>query len=196
MLRRSADAVVGAAAGAAAGAGRSMILALDPGPQRTGWCIFGAGKVHDAGVADNHDVLRWVQAGQGCDMLAIEMIANMGMAVGKTTFDTVRWVGRYQQAWRDPESVKLVLRTEVKMHVCGNSRARDPNIRQSLIDTLGAPGTKKAPGPTHGVTSHAWSALAVAVTAAALSACGGGDPEEERASVDPVQCEQRAGACR
>jgi hypothetical protein len=44
-------------------------------------------------------------------------------------------------------------------------RAKDQNIRQALIDRLGPPGTKKNPGPTYGVTSHMWSALAVAVTA-------------------------------
>lgn len=146
-----------------------MILALDPGPTQTGWVIFGAGKVHDSGVSDNHDVLRWVQAGQDCDVLAIEMIAGMGMTVGQTTFETVRWIGRFQQAWADPDAVKLIYRRDVKMHVCGDSRAKDSNIRQALIDAFGEPGTKKSPGPTHGVKSHAWSALAVAVTALPLT---------------------------
>ena len=141
------------------------LFALDPGPSETGWCIFDGASVVDSGVHANHDVLRWVKAGQGCDFLAIEMIANMGMAVGATTFDTVRWIGRFQQAWHSPEAVKLVFRREVKSCICNSQRAKDANIRQALIDLLGAPGTKKHPGPTYGVSSHAWSALAVAVTA-------------------------------
>lgn len=141
------------------------IMAIDPGPTESGWCIFDGAKVINCGVADNHDLLRWVQAGQDCDFLAIEMIANMGMTVGATTFDTVKWVGRFQQAWREPEKVRLVYRRQVKTCICGNQQAKDPNIRQALIDLLGPPGIKSRPGPTYGVKSHAWSALAVCVTA-------------------------------
>jgi hypothetical protein len=36
-------------------------------------------------------------------------------------------------------------------------------VRQALIDRLGLQGTKKAPGPTYGIKSHEWAALAVAV---------------------------------
>lgn len=142
------------------------ILALDPGTTETGWTLYRDGKVIDSGVADNHDVLRWVQAGQDADVLAIEMIANMGMAVGVSTFTTVRWIGRFQQAWRNPEAVRFVMRHQVKQHLCGTQRAKDPNIRQALIDKIGPQGTKKEPGPTYGVKSHAWAALAVAVTVA------------------------------
>lgn len=142
-----------------------MIFAIDPGTTQSGWVLFDGRGVADSGVSDNHDLLRWVQAGQGADMLAIEMIAGMGMTVGQTTFETVRWIGRFQQAWRDPEAVCFVYRRDVKLHICGNQRAKDKNIRQGLIDLLGEPGTKRAQGPTYGVSSHAWSALAVAVTA-------------------------------
>jgi hypothetical protein len=145
-----------------------MILALDPGTTESGWVLFDGTTVADSGVSDNHDVLRWVQAGQDAELLAIEMIANMGMAVGKSTFDTVRWIGRFQQAWREPEAVRFVFRHQVKQHLCGSQRAKDPNIRQALLDAIGPQGTKSKPGPTYGVKSHAWAALAVAVTVAAV----------------------------
>ena len=144
------------------------ILAIDPGTTQSGWVLFGPQGVVDSGVHDNHDVLQWVKAGQGADTLAIEMIAGMGMTVGQSTFETVRWIGRFQQAWRDPEAVRLIYRREVKLHVCGDSRAKDPNIRQALLDIVGPQGVKKAPGPTYGVSSHAWSALAVAATVLGL----------------------------
>jgi len=64
-----------------------------------------------------------------------------------------------------------VYRKEVKIYLCGSMKAKDPNIRQALIDRLGDPGTKKNPGPTYGVKSHAWSALAVAVTAEGVPTC-------------------------
>lgn len=140
------------------------VFALDPGPTATGWCIFESDCVVDSGHHANHDILTWVKDGQRCDVLAIEMIANMGMAVGASTFETVRWIGRFQQAWREPERVQLVFRREVKTCICGNQQAKDQNIRQGLIDRLGEPGKKAKPGPTYGVTGHAWSAVGVAVT--------------------------------
>jgi len=144
-----------------------ITFAIDPGPKQSGWVLFDGKTVLDSGVADNHDVLRWVQAGPVADQLAIEMIAGMGMTVGQETFETVRWIGRFQQAWREPERVRLVYRRHVKQELCGNQQAKDKNIRQALLDRVGPQGVKKAPGPTYGVSTHAWSALAVAVTALA-----------------------------
>ncbi len=148
------------------------ILAIDTGPKTSGWVIYdAAGHVIDSGAeADNHDLLRWVKASDA-DALALEMIAGMGMTVGQTTFDTCRWIGRFQQAWEwrrggDPDEVLLIFRREVKSHLCGSQQAKDKNIRQALIDKVGPQGVKAKPGPTYGVSSHAWSALAVAVTAA------------------------------
>ena len=151
-----------------------MIFGIDPGPKVSGWVLLQGSTVADSGVADNHDLLRWVQAGQGADLLAIEMIASMGMAVGQSTFETVRWIGRFQQAWRDPEAVRFVKRHEVKQYLCGNQLAKDANVRQALLDRFAATGggktpqigIKARPGPLYGVSSHAWSALAVAVCAA------------------------------
>lgn len=146
------------------------VLALDPGTTQSGWVIYdtGAKRVLGSGVRDNEDILRWLPctpAQPHADLLAIERFAAMGMTVGQEVFDTCEWCGRFRQAWHTPAAVWRVFRRDVKMHLCGDSRAKDPNIRQAIIDMLGVPGTKKAPGPTYGVTSHAWSALAVAITA-------------------------------
>ena len=143
------------------------IFAIDPGTTESGWVWYEAGRVRKSGVSSNHDLLADIQAGaiDVCE-LAIEMIASYGMAVGREVFETCVWIGRFKQAFRAPESVRLVYRKDVKMHICGTPRAKDANIRQALIDKLGPAGTKKAPGPTYGVKSHAWAALGVAVTAA------------------------------
>ena len=144
------------------------ILALDPGTTETGWCDYTNGKVIDSGIRSNDGMLLDLSmfARAAPRILAIEMIASYGMAVGREVFETCVWIGRFQQAWGDPEAVRLVYRRDVKLHLCGSARAKDPNIRQALIDMLGPQGTKKAPGPTYGVRSHAWAALGVAVTAA------------------------------
>lgn len=141
-----------------------MILAIDPGPEKSGYCYLGGGKVSVSGEMSNADLKVEISRGRH-SAVAIEMIASYGMAVGKDVFETCVWIGRFIEAATDP--VTLVYRKDVKMHLCGTMKAKDANIRQALIDMLGKPGTKKNPGPTYGVTGHAWSALAVAVTAVA-----------------------------
>lgn len=142
------------------------IFAIDPGTDESGWVWYENGAVKSSGVSANHDLLADIQSGQvdACDM-AIEMIASYGMPVGKEVFETCVWIGRFKQAFRAPNLVQLVYRKDVKLHLCGSPRAKDANIRQALIDKIGPAGTKKAPGPTYGVKSHAWAALGVAVTA-------------------------------
>jgi hypothetical protein len=152
-----------------------LIFAIDPGTTQSGWVLFDGAKVVDSGVHDNHDLLRWVQAGQGADTIAIEMMQARGMPFSNDEMRTLVWVGRFQQAWRAPDEVRLVFRKDVKMHVCGQMKANDANVRQGLINLFPGSGggktpqvgTKGQPGPLYGVSSHAWPALGVAVTALA-----------------------------
>lgn len=147
------------------------IIALDPGPSETGYCILRRGVVLECGTAPNEQVKQEMLAdsdGWRTGLLAIEMIASYGMPVGREVFETCLWIGRFIEAHHG-EHV-LVYRKDVKLHLCGTSRAKDANVRQSLIDQFGpgkpaAVGTKKSPGPLYRVKGHAWSALAVAVTA-------------------------------
>lgn len=139
-----------------------MILAIDPGPESSGYCYYADGKVYGCGHIGNREMLDRVKT-DCSDSIAIEMIASYGMAVGKDVFETCVWIGRFVEAAKVP--VDLVYRKDIKLHLCGTMKAKDANIRQALIDLLGKPGTKKNPGPTFGVTGHGWSALAVAVYA-------------------------------
>lgn len=148
------------------------IMAIDPGPDQSGYCIYDGAKLIESGVLQNADMLTRVQQWPA-PRLAIEMIASYGMAVGCEVFETCVWIGRFQQAWRNPEAVELVYRQAVKLHLCGTPKATDANIRQALLDRFprsggGATpqkGTKAKPGPLYGVSSHAWPALGVAITA-------------------------------
>ena len=147
----------------------SSLLAIDPGTVQSGWCVIVDGLVVNSGVEPNGDALDRVKwAASGDCSLAIEMVASYGMPVGKEVFETVRWIGRFQQAHFDPEAVQLIYRRDVKLYLCGNVRAKDPHVWQALIDKLGPVGTKANPGPLYGVRSHARSAVAVAVTALKL----------------------------
>lgn len=169
-IRDAVDGGRGEAAGEGECAVEGTILALDPGTDVTGWALLDHGVVIGSGVMPNHDVLASLSLyinshGWMCaEVLAIEMIASYGMPVGREVFETCVWIGRFIEAWGD--RCRLIYRKDVKMHLCGSPRAKDANIRQALLDKLGPQGNKANPGPTYGVKSHAWAALAVAVTAA------------------------------
>lgn len=147
----------------------AVIFAIDPGTTESGWCVLRDGRVVDSGVMENTDMLPRLSSLTWIDTFAIEMVASYGMAVGAEVFETCVWIGRFQQACIAPEKVRRVFRRDVKLHLCGDPRAKDANVRQALIDLLGPQGTKKQPGPTYGVRSHAWAALAVAVTVAGIT---------------------------
>ena len=147
-----------------------MILAIDPGTTESGWVEFEGGRVLASGVSNNYELLMKVFR-HPAKKLAIEMIASYGMPVGKEVFETCVWIGKFIAAFGSPLTPMhdfFVYRKDVKLHLCGTSKAKDGNIRQALIDRLGPQGTKANPGPTYGVKSHAWAALAVAVTASEI----------------------------
>lgn len=146
-----------------------IIFAIDPGPQLSAYVKYDADSktIYGHGIIENGDMLGLIEKLPNCQHIAIEMIASMGMAVGQTVFETCVWIGRFTQA-ADGE-VSRIYRSEVKMYLCGNMRAKDPNIRQALLDKFGpdreaAIGKKKTPGPLYGISKHEWAALAVAVT--------------------------------
>jgi hypothetical protein len=62
------------------------------------------------------------------------------------------------------------------MHLCGNARAKDANVRQALLDLYGdgtrqtACGVKSKPGPLYGIKKDEWAALAVGLTYQARNA--------------------------
>lgn len=137
------------------------ICAIDPGDKVSAFVVYDGSTILDKGMLPNDELILcdWC-----VDLIAIEMIASYGMAVGANVFETCVWVGRFMQAFQRFAPIVRVKRGDVKMHLCQSMRAKDANVRQALIDRFGAPGTKKAPGITYGVSKDVWAALAVAVT--------------------------------
>ena len=144
------------------------IFAIDPGATQSAFAIWSGTELLDCMIIPNADMLH-ICVCQSY-IVAIEMVCSYGMAVGREVFDTCVWIGRFQQNFMvrgvPKENIRLVPRMDVKMHLCHTSRAKDSNIRQSLVDRFGEPGTKKNPGILYGVKSHIWPALALAVTVA------------------------------
>ncbi len=143
-----------------------IVLGLDPGPTESALVVYDGTKVWRHLKESNSDVLEILstQYRVGC-VLVIEQIAAMGMAVGAEVFETCFWSGRFAQAWGG--TFERLKRHEIKIHLCGNMRAKDANIRVALMDRFGGSksvGRKKTPGPLFGIAGDQWSALAVAVT--------------------------------
>jgi hypothetical protein len=167
------------------GAPMRAILAIDPGTTQSAYVHFDA----DAQELIDFDIVPNAELGRMLDdphpfraalirtrHCVIEMVQSFGMPVGRDVFETVYWVGRFAHAWDSYPALThqqlptaRIYRGEIKQHLCHNAKAKDPNIRQALMDRFGGDrsvsiGTKKAPGPLFGVKSHLWAALAVAVT--------------------------------
>lgn len=147
-----------------------IVLGLDPGYEQSALVAWDGTIILEHGMHRNEALLHKFRALTHFDgsRLIIEQIESFGMAVGRTVFETVYWTGCFAEAFY-PNYVARVTRREIKLHLCGHSRATDANIRQALLDRFGpskdqAVGTKKAPGPLYGVKSHCWAALAVALT--------------------------------
>lgn len=170
------------------------LLAIDPGDVWDGWVVLQDGDtVLDAGVTNDRDqMLRLARlVGQRCwwtpcgkafagrpevaiDGVVIENIEpRLGQTQGWEVFDTARYIGRMQEAFL-PLPVELLTRSGVLGALGIQTRRRkktdpkvnaDAAVRYAMVHRWGGEATTRTGGPLHGVTSHAWQALAVAVVA-------------------------------
>jgi hypothetical protein len=151
-----------------------IVTAIDPGTAQSAWLTFDGVRILNHKILTNEEILVNLRA--DCEDLAfgsygvlvIEQIESFGMPVGREVFQTVRYCGRFEEAWF-PNRTEQLPRKVVKQHLCQSLRATDANIRQALIDRFGpgvdvAVGNKKHPGPLYGISGHCWASLAVAVT--------------------------------
>lgn len=161
----------------------SHVLAIDPGNTQSAWVIIDADTCEpirfakEPNEALHRHILTCPDEFQGVEHVVIEMIASYGMAVGREVFDTCVWIGRFDEAirghWYPPFSrPELVFRRDVKLHHCGTSKAKDPNVTRALVDRF-APGssnfgkgTKAIPGWFYGFSKDVWQAYALAVLVA------------------------------
>jgi hypothetical protein len=149
-----------------------VILAIDPGTEQSAWLVYNAatGGIRSFAITPNDALLELLRRGISADVstAVVEQVESYGMAVGREVFATVHWAGRFTEALeRGGTRVVQLSRRNVKLTICGDSRAKDANIRQALLDRFGgslAVGRKASPGPLYGISKDVWSALAIAVT--------------------------------
>jgi hypothetical protein len=148
-------------------ASTTTILAIDPGTYESAYVIWDGRRILDYDKVDNHRMLKIIADPEwDVDLLAVERVASYGQRVGQEVFDTCMWTGRFVQAATEESlNFKLIYRMTIKKYLIGSHTAKDADIRRRLLDVIGPQGTKKAPGPTYGIKSDMWQALALAVTA-------------------------------
>jgi hypothetical protein len=142
------------------------VIGLDPGPERSALVVFDGTAPEITRYGANPDILDFLCDYRSILPLVIEQVASFGMPVGEEVFGTVFWSGRFAQAYGF-DYVRRLKRLEVKMALCHDSRAKDSNVRQAILDMYGgkarAIGRKASPGPLYGISGDLWSALAVAI---------------------------------
>jgi len=138
--------------------GNMRILAIDPGPEQSGWVIYDPEdhSVQGFEIVPNYQINSAMrQSDPGYTYLAIEMIACYGMPVGKEIFETCVWIGQFLERWGafspnfDPDDPSdkarvYVYRRDVKMFLCNSMYAKDKNVSQAIRDKFG--GDTKAVG--------------------------------------------------
>jgi len=148
-----------------------MILCIDPGTDSSGAVsIDKTGNLIWAEPEIKNDTVMEVLDTTDAEIMLLEMVACYGMPVGRETFETCVWIGRFIERFGGPFA--FIYRRDVKLTLCNSMRAKDANVRQAIIDRYNPVGggkipqigTKNEPGPLYGVSKHAWSALAVGWT--------------------------------
>jgi hypothetical protein len=157
-----------------------LVWGIDPGPQTSAlvlyhadarWVRYARASCRNEALVNLLVTVTAREPGAEHAPVVCEQIVSYGMPVGVEVFGTVWWMGRWHEDLASCNvHLSYVSRRDVKVGLCGSARAKDANVRQALLDAHGgkvaALGTKRTPGPLYGVSSHAWSALAVAVAVA------------------------------
>jgi hypothetical protein len=154
-------------------------LAIDPGTNKSAFCIVDDNMdICNFGIMENDALCSYLQSPeltkQNVLLSAIEMIACYGMPVGRETFETCVWIGRFVECLTQGHPllpIAKVYRKDVKLYLCNSVKAKDANVRQAILDRYSPTGggktpqigVKNNPGPLYGVKSHIWAALAVAI---------------------------------
>ena len=151
---------------------KNLILAIDPGDRETAFVVMDENYlIYDKDKVENQLVLDYMcQYRDDIGHVVTEMIASYGMAVGANVFETCVMIGAIERTadlLGIPRS--RVYRAEEKVYICHDSRAKDSNIRRSLIDRFAShdkargTGTKNNPDHFYGFRKDIWAAYAVGV---------------------------------
>lgn len=155
------------------------VIGIDPGPKASGFVIFdGTNVIETSEAYENEALIGYLEQVPKEQPVVIERVQFYGKLMGADVFDTLWFGGRFYQAVKTAGGVPhRVYWAEVKRQFVEGARwdekkgkkrkITEADVRLGVLKRFGgeklAKGTKAAPGPCRGVTSHAWSALALAL---------------------------------
>jgi len=159
-----------------------MILAIDPGPQESGFVLYDNknSTVKKFGKVLNRELEDMIIDELQNVPTYIEFPQAQGCLASNALLLTCRWAGRYEA---HSNLVELINRKDVVNFFECHKRTRqeksegikqvafDTQIRHKIIEMFGgskevAIGVKKSPGPLYGVKADVWQALAIALMVA------------------------------
>lgn len=148
-------------------------IGIDPGDTHSAMTVYDGDEIVYCGKLENKFFFERLKIEHGVASesaphpvrVFMEGIQSYGMPVGQSVFDTCIYIGRLQLLLeQNSMSYEMVKRTDIKLHHCGQTRAKDSNVRAALIERFGDKGTKKAPGFFYGIAGNdQWSACAIAI---------------------------------
>lgn len=151
----------------------AYILSIDPGTKLSAYVVGDSYTPIAFAKIDNNELLSLIPTlieKYSIEESAIEMIASYGARVGREIFETCVWIGRFHEAIsRCGAKVTYIYRKDVKMNLCGKTKAKDTDIRKALIarfakhDFINGKGTKDNPDIFAGVVADIWAACGVLV---------------------------------
>lgn len=145
------------------------VFAIDPGNVNSAYCIMDDQyNLLEFKKAENHEIMSiLLDRLNQIDEVVIERMMSYSTNVGKTTFETCEWIGRFTQEAEKKVPVNYIYRKDEKMYLCETMKANDAMIRRALIDRfakkdkLNGRGTKKDPDVFYGVSADVWSSVAI-----------------------------------
>lgn len=146
------------------------LVGIDPGTTRSAFVVLNGDRVAASGWLVNEDVLEAILDQPVDTDYAIERVEpRYGLRMGWETIATIEWVGRFAQAamasmpaFADPPA--LLPRSAILRHLGVASKGNaDSGVRMAMLDRWGGEAAARKGGPLHGLSTHRWQALAVAV---------------------------------
>lgn len=133
------------------------VVGVDPGTTHSAAVLLVEGRIEWFDFMPNGDLValmrnrnQWLSVKHpGLPDLAIEMIESQGFAVGRETFETVYWIGRFAEAWstmgRWHAKVTRIGRSKVKLAATGRASCKDKHVRAAMIERYGCPKGERCP---------------------------------------------------
>lgn len=144
------------------------ILGIDPGAT-TGWCVYDTDtrRVVARGLYEGHDTVVLQPSGSVANVAVLERLVPHGASypqVVESAYVAGRIAGELRPALPVYELTRAEVRRTLQDATHGAVKVKDDkSVRAAVVLLHGGESATETGGCLHGVTSHVWAALAVAV---------------------------------